>query len=481
MSTLIQHLVNATNFTETENGAVAHQTTTKSTVDFFGLGGALRNRNEDDVIKLFSKAFFDDELVALRTLFYLRDIRGGQGERKTFRTCLKWLGENYPEHVAANLTNIIVYGRWDDLFCLKNTSVWDSHVLPYIKKWWNDPSYSNPSLFWKWMPSNNTSSKETCALANEITKYFGISPKEYRKTLSANRKKINIVEQKMCDNQWDKINYQSVPSRASLLYKKAFLRHDSTRYIDYLSKVKNGEAKINASTLYPYDIVEDILNGEKNETLEVLWNALPNYVEGDTTNSLVVADVSGSMTGRPMAVSISLALYISERNNGAFKDCFMTFSSKPEIVKVKGNNLYQKVSNLEKAAWEMNTDLEAVFDLILKTAKDNNIPQSDMPTVLYIVSDMEFDCACENPNESIFKNAQKKYNNAGYEIPQIVFWNVNARNTHTPMTTNDRGVCLVSGCSPAILTNLLNKNAITAESIMLGTVNSERYTKVILP
>ena len=481
MTTLIDALKNETNTTFTENGAVTLKSTLKDTVDFFGLGGALRERTEQDIVKLFSKAFFEDEIVTLRTLFYLRDIRGGQGERRTFRVCLKWLAENYPEHVVANLKNIIVYGRWDDMFCMKGTSLWESHVLPHIKNWWNDPSLSNPSLFWKWMPSNNTSSKETCALANEITKYLGITPKMYRKTLSANRKKINVVEQKMCANEWNQIKYQSVPSRASLLYKKAFIKHDHERYIDFLAKVKSGEAKINAGTLYPYDIVEDILNGEKDDTLEALWNALPNYMEGDTSNSIVVADVSGSMTGRPMAVSISLALYVSERNNGLFKDYFITFSQNPDLVKAKGNTICEKVANLEKAAWGMNTDLEAVFNTVLNAAKKNGISQDEMPTTLYIVSDMEFDQACSEPDKTLFQNIQKKYFTAGYEMPKLVFWNVNASNTQVPMKFDQRGACLVSGCSPAILKTLLAGGTITAEQVMLDTINSGRYSMVTLP
>ena len=481
MTTLIDALKNETNTTFTENGAVTLKSTLKDTVDFFGLGGALRERTEQDIVKLFSKAFFEDEIVTLRTLFYLRDIRGGQGERRTFRVCLKWLAENYPEHVTANFSNIFEYGRFDDVFALKDTPIWEPVVLQTIKVIWNSVYEQNPNLMYKWLPSNNTSSKETCKLANEITKYLGITPKQYRKRLSEKREQLRIVERDMCAKNWSAINYQSVPSRASLLYKKAFIKHDHERYIDFLAKVKSGEAKINAATLYPYDIVDDILNGEKDDTLEALWNALPNYMEGDTSNSIVVADVSGSMTGRPMAVSISLALYVSERNNGIFKNHFITFSSKPDLVAVKGNTLCEKVSNLERASWEMSTNLEAVFNLVLNTAKKNNIPQSEMPTTLYIVSDMEFDQACSEPDKTLFQNIQKKYFTAGYEMPKLVFWNVNARNTQVPMKFDQRGACLVSGCSPAILKTLLAGGTITPEQVMLDTINSGRYSMVTLP
>jgi len=481
MSTLINALQNETNKTRTDNGAVALKSTQKATVDFFGLGGALRNRTNDDVIKLFSKAFFEDELVALRTLFYIRDIRGGQGERKTFRTILNWLGENYPEHVVANFKNILEFGRWDDLFALKNTPIWESLVLETIKVVWNSKYDKKPNLMYKWLPSNNTSSKETCKLANEITKYLGISPRDYRKKLSEKREELRIVERDMCAKNWSEINYEHVPSRASILYRKAFSRNDGDRYATFLNKVVSGEAKINAGTLYPYDIVEKCLNGDKEKTLDVLWNALPNYMEGDKSNGIVVADVSGSMSGRPMSVSISLALYISEKNDGLFKDYFITFSQEPDLVKVQGNTITEKVANLEKAAWGMNTDLEAVFDTVLKAAKKNNIPQNEMPSTLYIISDMEFDMACQKPDKTLFKNIKKKYKDSNYEMPSLVFWNVNAINTHVPMKFDDRGVCLVSGCSPAILKTLLAGDIITAEKVMLDTINSERYQKVVLP
>jgi hypothetical protein len=285
----------------------------------------------------------------------------------------------------------------------------------------------------------------------------------------------------MCANDWEKIEYSHVPSRASLIYRKAFARHDSTRYTQYLSDVANGKTKINAGALYPYDIVEKCLNGEKEATLDVLWNALPNYAEGDTSNSIVVADVSGSMTGRPMAVSISLALYISERNSGIFKDHFITFSTEPSLEKVVGKNIVTKVNNLEKANWSMSTNLEGVFDLVLNTAVKHKLHPKDMPSTIYIVSDMEFDRACERPDKSLFENIKQKYHNAYYKVPRLVFWNVNARNTHVPITTNDKGVCLVSGCSPSILKTVITNGVMSAEQVMLDTVNAERYNSVVLP
>jgi hypothetical protein len=271
-----------------------------------------------------------------------------------------------------------------------------------------------------------------------------------------------------------------VPSKAALNYKGAFEKHDGVRYAQYIADVKTGKTTINAGTLYPYDIVEKCFAHDTSATLDVLWSSLPNYTNGDTSNGIVVADVSGSMSGRPMAVSISLAMYISERNNGAFKDRFITFSETPTLQKVIGNNIREKVINLQRADWGMSTNLEAVFDLILDTAKEHNIPASELPTKIYIVSDMEFNVACRHPDKTLFQNIDSAYQSAGYERPELVFWNVNARNTQSPVKFDDKGTCLVSGCSPSILTSLLSGKIISAEQIMLETLNVKRYDTVVV-
>lgn len=336
-----------------------------------------------------------------------------------------------------------------------------------------------PSLFWKWVKSNNTSSKESLTIAEETRSFLGISPRTYRKTLSQKRAELDVVERKMCSNNWDKINYKGVPSKAALNYKGAFEKHDGVRYGQYIADVKSGKTTINAGTLYPYDIVEKCFAGDDSTTLDVLWNSLPDYTNGDTSNGIVCADTSGSMAGRPMAVSISLAMYISERNNGVFKDHFFTFSERPTLQKVIGNNIREKIRHLQGADWGMSTNLEAVFNLILDTANENNVPQSEMPTKLYIVSDMMFDEAC-NPNLTLFQTIEEKYKEAGYVRPDIVFWNVNARNTQSPVLFDDNGTCLVSGCSPSILTSLLSGKITSAEQIMLETLNIKRYDTVVV-
>lgn len=479
MTTLLNEIKKVQSETLTENGAATFNTTLNFNLDFFALGGALRNRPESEVISLFSKAFSEDRLIALKTLFYFRDVRGGQGERKTFRTLLKCLANNHPNIVATNMSNIIHYGRWDDLFTLKDTPVW-MDVLAIVKnKWFFE---GEVDLFWKWMPSNNTSSKQARAMAHEFTKALGISPRTYRKRLSEMRAKLKIVERDMCSKQWGDINYSAVPSRASLIYKDAFLRNDTERYSKFIGDVKSGKTTINAGTLYPYDVVAKAWStpDSSDSTLDALWNALPNYMPDDSSNGIVVADVSGSMSGNPINVSISLAMYISERNKGLFKNHFITFSETPTLQQVIGSTICEKINNLRRADWGMSTNLEAVFDLILDTAKKSNVPFEEMPSKIYIISDMEFDQACSSPKSTMFDMIDNNYSNAGYIRPELIFWNVNSRNDNVPVRFDQRGVCLVSGCSPSILKSLLSGRIESPTQLMLDTLNVERYERVTL-
>lgn len=478
MNTLINAIENKQNLTTTENGAVTLKSSLKATVDFFALGGSLRTASDDTVIQLFSKAFAEDPFVAMKVLFFIRDARGGSGERKTFRTCFAWLAKEYPNVAMKNLDNVVEFGRWDDLFCIRGTTVWDKYVLPMIWSEWLKKE--NTSLMYKWLPSENASSKLTKKIATEIRMGLGLTSREYRKKLSAKRAELDVVERKMCSKNWDQINYKGVPSKAALNYKGAFEKHDGVRYAQFIADVKAGKTTINAGTLYPYDIVEKCFVADDSATLDVLWNALPNYMEGDASNGIVVADVSGSMSGRPMAVSISLAMYISERNKGAFKDRFITFSENPTLQKVIGNNIREKVSNLQRADWGMSTNLESVFNLILDTAKEHNIPASELPSKIYIVSDMEMNQACHHPDQTTFANINSLYKQAGYESPELIFWNVNARNIQSPIKFDEKGTCLVSGCSPSILTSLLSGNITSPEQIMLDTINVKRYDTVVV-
>jgi hypothetical protein len=331
---------------------------------------------------------------------------------------------------------------------------------------------------WKWLPSNNTSSSETRALAENVRSFLGITPRAYRKRLSAKRAELKVVERDMCGGRWNQIEYASVPSRAALTYKNAFEKHDPQRYGSFIEDMREGRTTINSGTLYPYDIVEKCLAGDQSETLDVLWRALPNYQDGETSNGIVVADVSASMSGRPMAVAVSLAMYISERNSGAFKDRFITFSQEPSLQQVAGGTVLEKVQNLKDADWGWSTDLESVFTLLLDTAVRLQLPAGELPDRDYIVSDMEFNEACNAPEATLFQTIDAAYQAAGYTRPALVFWNVNARNTHCPVRYDQAGTCLVSGCSPSILQTLLSGSAMSPVQVMLETINTTRYNCV---
>ena len=472
------------NVTETLNGAKAYKSTLNACVDLFGQINACRN----DIAKakrLFALAYREDAETAVRILFNSRDIRGGQGERKIFRELFQDLIQENSE-IGKKLIGLIPeYGRWDDLLILENTSVWDE-VLSVIKTQYLKDTLSlaaglQISLLGKWLPSINASSKDSKRLGRKIATYLELTERQYRKELSKLRTQIRIVEQKMCAKEWSAIDYEHLPSRAGFMYRKAFAKQDATRYAEYLSAVEKGEKKINASTLYPYEIVENYLykGQSQDKTIDLMWEALPDYTEGKPFNGLVVADVSGSMMGRPMTVSISLAMYIAERNTAPiWKDKFITFSQHPELQKIAGATIGARINNLSRSAWGFNTDLMAVFKTILSAAENNSVAPEDMPEKLIIVSDMQFDQACASNKRTNFEQIQKLYRKAGYELPQVVFWNVNAIGGNVPIKADDTGTALVSGCSPSILKSVLSGKVISPEDVMRDAVYNERYSPV---
>ncbi len=461
------------NFTRTENDALTLKSTQSKVLDLFSMGGALRKRPAEETEKMISQALSEDFLLGIKCLFYLRDIRGGQGERDTFRKGLKILSQYYPKETEKLISLIPEYGRWDDILYLEDVNIKDI-ILKQLKK---DGESDNPSLLPKWLPSENTSSLKTKATARALRKYLGFSSKNYRMMLSIFRKRLNIIENKISTNQWNTINYSHVPSKANLKYKKAFAKHDEKRYSEFLDKVEKGEEKINTKTLFPYELVRQARD-ENNRTIDILWSKLPNYVKEDE-NALVVADVSGSMMGTPMDVSVSLAMYFAERNKGIFNNKFITFSERPELQEVQGATLNQKIKNLENAHWNCNTNLQAVFDLVLNTAVQNNTPENEMPKTIYIISDMEFDDATSGYGDSDntnFEVINQKYKNNGYEIPQLVFWNVESRQNNVPVSQNENGVILVSGCSPVIFKMVMEKT--TPYKFMLSVLNGKRYSLI---
>ena len=468
------------NMTHTDKGALTHKSSISSIVDFFFHGAALRSEsNHKRILDLFKEAFKEDPTTALRILFYIRDIRGGQGERRVFRIILRNLAFEQSDWLIKNLKLIPEYGRWDDLFVLKDSPV-ESHMIMFIKQQYiidldNCFNGKPVSLLAKWMPSENTSSADTRALATYVRTNFGYTSRGYRKSLSMLRKAIDIVERKLSAKCVDQINYAHVPSKANLKYKKAFMKNDGVRYQAYLDSVNEGKAKINASTLYPYDLVHQV-TFENNDTIEALWKNLPDYVEDIC--GLVVADTSGSMYGRPMEVSISLAMYIAERNkNEAWKDYFISFSRQPKFHKITGNTLRARMKSVELGD-VATTNLQAVFDIILTRAVHYHVGQEDMPKILLIVSDMEFDAACSSNSFTNFETIRIKYEASGYTMPTVVFWNVDSRNTQSPVTIDERGAVLVSGCSPTVLKYALG-SCTSPIQMVHNVTDSDRYKNIV--
>jgi hypothetical protein len=342
----------------------------------------------------------------------------------------------------------------------------------------------------KWLKSENTSSAVSRTLGRKTREALELTPKRYRKILSALRKHIDVLEVKMCGQKWNEINFEKVPSKASLNYRKAFGRHDQERYAAYLKAVEKGEAKINAGAVYPYELLRALVgaslhysNPSAQEILaaDLQWKAMPNWLEGNEHKGLVIADVSGSMnSGVPnVLVSVSLALYFAERNVGPFKDFWLNFSSTPTFQRFIGNNIWEKYKNMDKNNWSQSTDLQAAFDLILSTAVKNKVEQKDLPSVLYIISDMEFNVACSSNDKSNFEVMKQKFARHGYELPRVVWWNVASRNDNFPIRADDTGTALVSGCSPSILKSLLSAKTFDPMSIVYEVTNNPRYEKVV--
>ena len=477
MSQFLSSLTLDLNRTVTENGAVTNKSSLDPALDFFALAGAMRERTAD-AADLFQMAYVDDPLIALRTMFYLRDVRGGQGERDVFRACLSRLSEIDPQTYIHVLKLVPLYGRWDDVLHNGVTP----EALNVIEDQWNADvaalQNGEPvSLMAKWLPSVKTSSAATRKLAAELASGLWLHPVQYRKTLSKLRAKIKLLEQQMSANDWDSINYGKLPSQAHRRHVKAFQRHTFDRYQRYLDSVNRGEQKINVKTVYPHEIWQMVHGGKGGLAYaEVAWDALPDYTNG--TNALVMADTSASMTwhnnARAMAVAVSLALYFAERNTGPFHGYFMTFNSQPELKQVRGNSLTERLFSIRGPVGG-STNLSAAFDAILRAGMGD--PEG-MPKVLYIISDMEFDQAVQR-GRSVFEDAKQRFAAHGLTLPHVVFWNVEARQNQAPALAHDGNVTLVSGLSPTTFSQVVEGK--TPRELMESVVNGERYQRVTLP
>lgn len=497
------------NVSVTENGAVGYRTTGKELLDLNFAVASLRKASADQIALQFYKAFFEDKVTVMKWLFFARDVRGGLGERRLFRAVLADMAKESPEYIVPLINLIPEYGRFDDLWCLLDTAL-RNDVLKLVAEQIasdreNAKNGKSISLLAKWLPSANASSGTTKRYARVIRQSIGMTEREYRKMLSSLRRYLKVVECDMSAKQWGDIAYEAVPSRANLIYNSAFLRNDEQRRRAFLASLEKGETKINAGTLFPHDIVSKyngVMSRGADQTLEQLWKALPDLVQG-CGNTIVVADGSGSMTTRvdphsntsALDVANALAIYFAERSSGQFKDQYITFSEHPQLVDLSnGKNLREKLRIARNHNEVANTNVEAVFDLILTTAVKNGMAQEDLPKNILIISDMEFDsCATSGapsrssggwycsrtvrPTAKLFGTITEKYAQHGYQLPRLVFWNVNSRTGTIPVKENDLGVALVSGFSVNIVKMVMSGKLDPYEAL-LETLNTERYEPI---
>ena len=519
---MLNALACESNLTYTENGSPAHRSSGSDCLDFFAVCGALRHADENEIVRKFLRAYTEDPDTAMKTLFYARDIRGGLGERRLFRCILRYLAYTRPSSVLKNLPLIAEYGRFDDLLTLLGSPCEDE-LIRYLRARLDADlaaaeAGNDCSLLAKWLPSVNTSSHRSRETAKKLCRLLGMREKEYRQTLAKLRAHIDVTECRLCRKDYT-FDYEQVPGGALLRYRNALLEHDGDRCRAYFNDVREGRAKMNAGTLYPYQIVREVIDQRRYanffdfepyfdeesdadfgrdperealeaarreellRTLDVTWNALPDFCDG--RSAIAVIDGSGSMysdygTGMmPAAVAMSLGIYFAEHNTGRYAGRFITFSNTPRFVKIKGDTIAEKVEYCMSFNEVANTNLYAVFRLILAAAVKHNIPQEELPEMLCIISDMEFDQAtyCSADDDTVHEKAKKLYEKYGYRLPQVVYWNVCARNGQFPVTMSESGTALVSGSSPILFRQMMEMDP-DPFSMMQRILGSERYAPV---
>lgn len=493
MNTFMNGLQNASNYTVTENGALAHKTTRSAVYDMFALGGAYRKRNDEDCILLFKNALEENETLALKCLFYLRDCRGGQGERRFFRVCYKWLAQKHADVARRNFELISEYGRYDDVIYTLIGTPLENDALEFIKNQLAlDLECKTPSLLAKWLPSENASAVKTKKMGNIIREYLGMTHREYRKTLSILRERINLLERLMSANRWDEIEFDKIPSKAGLIYKNAFARRDIIAK-KYEAFAKSEDTKVNASTLYPYDVVHKAVEGTRGwgysfrdmsatdrAMVEKYWENLPDYLEGKPCKMMCVVDTSGSMTGSeasaPINVAIGLGMYCAERIGGPFKNHYISFSSRPQLIKIEGVDFVDKVRRIYKTNLCENTDLVKTFRMLKEialTAKPEDIPET-----IVVISDMQIDCGSRFYGSNVateMESMRREWEKAGLKMPKLVYWNVEARGAAN-FLDDGPNVTYVSGCSPVIFQQVIS--GVTGYELMLKKLESARYEAI---
>ena len=503
MNTLLNGMKNATNYTYTENSALTHKSTMSGLLDLFGMGAAYRTRNDSDCILLFMNAFEEDPTYALKCLFYLRDIRGGQGERRFFRVVCKYLANKETAAMKRNLQYVPEFGRWDDLYTFIGTKL-ESDAFDLMKKQLMlDVNCKTPSLLAKWLKSENTSSQESRMLANKTRIAFDMNHRQYRKTLSILRERINVLEHLMSAGRWDEIEFDKIPSKAGFIYRNAFARHDIERMrsekqiTSYKDFIKDENTKVNAKDLYPYEVVAKAYNltdkgyswgrnltyniedSIERQVIDKYWDNLTDYFNGCTLDALCMIDTSGSMWGSeasaPINVAISLGLYAAERARGPFAGHYISFSRTPQLIETKGIDFCDKVQRIYKTNLCENTNIEAAFDMLLNTAIENNCTQEDLPKSIIVISDMEFDSQrgyYGKSNNTLMENISERWELQGYKMPNLVYWNVEARQNNIPMTVKN-GISFVSGFSPVLFEQIMKGK--TAYDLMFDKLNEKRY------
>ncbi len=493
----------------TENGALGFKTSKSCLVDFNFKASSFRNESESEIEDAFADAYNENPLLAIKLLFMTGDIRQGMGERRTFRVCLKWLAKWHKEEAEKVIALIPEYSRWDVLVDMLGTNV-DAKAFEIIKKQLQDDinnclTRKPISLLAKWLPSINTSNKNVVLKGRSICARLHISERQYRKKLAMLRAYSNVVEVKMSANNWGEINYESVPSKANLIYKEAFMKHDEERRTDYIASLKNGSAKINASASFPYEIVAKYdYRSNVDDVLEQMWKALPDYANGKGENVICVVDGSGSMTSTIAGTNVScedvaqsLGIYFAEKLPGQFHNKYITFSQNPKFVNFeKCKTLREKLYEADRHTECENTNIYKVFELILRTATKHKLSQEDMPNSILIISDVEFDSAVsfcdtdyywamrnngrnvfDSKCKALFETIANEYKDAGYELPKLVFWNVCSRTGAIPLQENKNGVVLVSGFSPTIASMVFSQKN-NPYDVLVEKLNSKRYKPI---
>ena len=491
----LESLKTEADYTFTLNGAKTHGSTGSACLDFFAVAGGMRYRSRSEQIRLFDRAYIETPELAAQLLFHLRDIRGGMGERSLFRTLLRHVALAWPETARKNVPYVAEFGRWDDLMCLLDTPARKEAAetlrrqlaedLAALEKRESGDEGAHISLLAKWLPSDNASSPGTRAKARAMMAALGMNRREYRAALTRLRARIGLVERSLTLCRTEKINYGAVPAQAMLKYRCAFGRKDGGRFNSFLGEVKTGKKRIHTETLFPYEVLRPFFRNSRwcvtdpqgMKALEALWSRLPGEV--GCRNAISVVDTSGSMywsSGAltPALVSQAMGLYCAERCEGVFHNCLITFESTPHLVKIQGKTLRDRLRWIGTLLWGGSTNLEGVFDLILRTAVRTGAKQEEMPAVLYIFSDMEFNQAVRDPGKTVYEVCRRKFEANGYRMPAVVFHNVNSWQMQAPVTAHTRGTALQSGAGTHALKEKFDGN-ITPMDHMLRVLNSKRY------